>query len=433
MEGILIFIVTNRNRAGCLQEAILVARNLGKRLRRTNKSLSQIIGNFELDSTRHMLEEVAAQVIISGPVASNRSTNESDVGQPPAFTSASPSVETQLLVYTIYDMEFQNIPVELACAIVEHAARMFIADQRSWVVQLSFVSRFVAQSLRPILHYSVIVDSRNTNFFIRGEARHIVLSFARKLTIRHAVSHDVTQAILAVWKPHVGSFLNVPWNHIQQYMRDCPDARSLRGIEIRYEWLARAITGRLAAPPVALAQLTRVIAYVPTYWRVGDGTETLSARDWARAVADNLPALRHLGLDLLETATEWPFSGVASRGPQSESYLVTLRDVLLALLEFNPHLSITVRVAGEYLKRRSMIDEIIVASMPKNLVNLYYDPRSVDSWDDVEKIQADDAWHLRDCFTDLSKIEFEVATSASSEPIESIGSILKSPMEDSTS
>lgn len=331
-------------------------------------------------------------------------------------------------------MEFPNIPVELACAIVEHAARIFIADQRSWVVQLSFVSRFVAQSLRPILHYSVIVDSRNTNFFIRGEVRHIVLSFARKLTIRPAVSHDATQAILAAWKPHVGSFLSVPWNHIQRYMRDCPDARSLRGIEIRYEWLARALTGRFAAPPVALAQLTHVIAYVPTYWRIGDSSETLNARDWARTVADNLPALRHLGLDLLETATEWPSSeGVASPEPQSEAYLVTLRDVLLALLEFNPHLSITVRVAGEYLKRQSMIDEIVVASMPEGLVTFYYDPRPVNSWEDVEKIQADDAWHLRDCFTDLSKVEFEVAISASSESSDSTGSILTSSMEDSAS
>jgi len=304
-------------------------------------------------------------------------------------------------------MSFSDLPVEILCAVIEQAAHMFIADHRSWVMQLSFVSCSVAQLLRPILHNSVIVDSQNFKCFQSHDIRHIVLSLTRYLTIRPGVPHDDVMEILGAWKPAVGSFLSASWTDVRRYMLGHLEALSLRGISMRFIWLTRALVGRLAAPPEVLAQLTRVIAYSPSYWRIDKDDEVVDGRTWARAVTDRLPALLYLGLELLETTTEWISSDdIPDPHPQSDEYLSIMRDAFLALLEFNPHLSITVRVAGVYLERQPAIQEIIANSMPQGRIIFHYDQRQTDSWDDVEKIQEDDAWHLRDCFTDLSKIEF---------------------------
>ena len=130
-----------------------------------------------------------------------------------------------------------------------------------------------------------------------------------------------------------------------------PEAEALRGIEVRFERLLSAFArGYRSAPANIAGQLTLVAGYIPLLWVSGDGSPLLEPREWASILCEKLPALTDLGLDLLETAPDWGIGKMEETGQppaQAEEYLVSLRDVLLALLEIKPQLRICIRAGGD--------------------------------------------------------------------------------------
>lgn len=252
-------------------------------------------------------------------------------------------------------MDFPAVPIELVRLIIETAAQDYVAECRSWALQLALLSHSIARSLRPILFHSVIVDEYNESYFATAGPSDLALSFARHLSISPKVKRHLGTAILARWKPAVGSFLCAHW-HVVRHFMDTPEAQSLRGVEVRYERLLSAFAGRYNPTPANIArQLTRVAGFIPLWWNLdGQYDPVILAHEWAAILCDKLPALVNLGLDLFQVDQSWTISVVVmEHHPDSpsppEQYLNTLRDVLIALLDIKPRLRICIRVRGKFI------------------------------------------------------------------------------------
>ena len=160
-------------------------------------------------------------------------------------------------------MELAAVPVELVHAILEVAAQDYVAECRSWALQLALLNRSIARLLRPILFYSVIIDPHNEEYFAAPGPSDTVLSLARHLSIIPSVDGELAAIILTRWKPAVGSFLCAHWHVVCMFM-DTLEAQSLRGVEVRYERLLSAFAGRHNPTPGNIArQPTRVAGFIP--------------------------------------------------------------------------------------------------------------------------------------------------------------------------
>jgi len=302
-------------------------------------------------------------------------------------------------------MELAAVPVELVHAILEVAAQDYVAECRSWALQLALLNRSIARLLRPILFYSVIIDKRNAEYFAVPGPSDSSLSLARHLSIIPSVRRDLCTAILARWKPAVGSFLLAHWPVLRNFMNN-PDAEALRGVEIRYERLLSAFAGRYDPAPASVArQLTRVAGYIPLYWSLGaSDTPVIPAREWAAMLCDKLPALAHLGLDLDELDPSWVIDTVDdSLGVPTPlgQYLNQLSDALITLLDLKPRLRICIRVGREFIKYRSPIQRIVIEGVSNSRLRLHYDlvARESVNFSAEHGACAQDAWKGRDIWT----------------------------------
>jgi len=303
-------------------------------------------------------------------------------------------------------MDLPAVPVELVHSILEIAAQDYVAERRSWALQLALLNRSIARLLRPILFYSVIIDPHNEEYFAAPGPSDTVLSLARHLSIIPSVDGELAAIILTRWKPAVGSFLLADWSLLYEFM-DNPDAEALRAVEVRYERLMPAFAGqRNPAPANVARQLTRVAGYIPLHWSFdGPGDPVVSAREWAAMLCDKLPALAHLGLDLDdELDPRWVIDTVDhALGVKTplEQYLNKLSDVLIALLDIRPRLRICIRVGGEFIKHRPLIQQIVVEGVPNSRLRVNYDlvvRRSVD-FSEEHGACTQDAWKGRDIWT----------------------------------
>ena len=296
-------------------------------------------------------------------------------------------------------MDIVAIPIEVVHAILIIAAQDHVAECRPWALSLALLNHSIAHLLRPILFYSVIVDERNAPYFAAPGPSDFVLSLTRHLSVIPDVDLDVGTVILARWKPTAGSFLFAHWSLLRDFMNK-PEAEALRGIEVRFERLLSAFAGGYRSAPANIAgQLTRVAGYIPLLWVSGDGSPLLEPREWASILCEKLPALTDLGLDLLETAPDWGIGKMEETGQppaQAEEYLVSLRDVLLALLEIKPQLRICIRAGGDYIFFKALIQRIVVEGVNNSRLRVGFDTQLTEDDDAMNEILVQDAWKGKD-------------------------------------
>jgi len=311
-------------------------------------------------------------------------------------------------------MDLTAIPIELVHDILEVAAGGFVTKWRSWALQLALLNHSISRSLRPILFHSIIIDRRNASYFATAGPSDVALSFARHISIIPGVDGDVGAAILARWKPAIGSFLYAEWQILREFM-DSPESEALRGVEVRYERLLSAFTERPNPAPVNVTrQLTRVAGFLPLYWSLdGDEGPAISTKSWATLLSDKLPALVNLGLDLFQIDQSWTIDATeqaADTLTPPEQYLRTVRDVLLTLLEIKPQLRICLRVFGRFIKLRSSIQRIIVGGVTDSRLRVIFDLRPTEDIDAVDELRVQDAWEGRDIWTVIPRSELEAGS-----------------------
>lgn len=315
------------------------------------------------------------------------------------------------------------LPVELVLVVFEQAARAFVYDNRSWVVQLALVSRAAHAAVRPVLFERVIITRHNVARFEEEWLLARVLPFVRRLSvfdIEGTGRLDATvprglSRVLESWTPScvdnnagtgsvvAGAFIEVPWAHLGKVTRRLANQQcyALRGVDVKFQRLVTAFAGGGPSdrvPDDISRHLTRVSGYLPTTWKLDrDSQQVITPREWAQALAGALPRLTHLGLLMVDYEEDWD-----EQPPWHEenmtNYIELARQAFIALREYATTASICVRVGGEFLRATEDIVRMVDAIADPKL-RVWFDPRKIASWQMEERCLIEDARRGRDIWS----------------------------------
>ena len=213
---------------------------------------------------------------------------------------------------TMTQPAFDTLPIELALHILLQCTAILVVSDRPRATQIALVSRATFTTVAPVLYHTLVLTRKN--ILDSNEEAFPVETFDRLLPhVRHLAAFgpcfnddrmDWLGDLLKRWQPPpcASLFLDVPWYPTNAFFRAKPDAH-VTGIRITYNSLNGSLSQehgpkqgyQQPLAPDVCHRLTHVVGWIPT---VDD------LKGWAHSIVSSLPALTHLGLQVVELRSQ---------------------------------------------------------------------------------------------------------------------------------
>jgi len=301
-----------------------------------------------------------------------------------------------------------RLPTELGVRIVEQAAYTFRFSDRRSVVNLAASSKSIYAVVAPILYHTMMVvntagAARIKAFMFDNKTRSLavrVCSHVRVLYHSTGVPRSVDPSLLTslVSSYALGDITRKAMKTAssQRWSPDIPC--SLRHINVLSVDFAREIA---ELPRYARESITHACGFLPLSSK--PLTEWVRLRDtpiaWMHQITDNMPALTHLGLVLINL----------NRSFQGNSAVLEFdMDVLCSAigtaLECNRLEQLALRIGGGYLDQRRHDIERLLQQITDPRFRVWHDERPMLSWNDWNVIMYDDVLAGRDIWTEARAV-----------------------------
>ncbi|KAH7106038.1 hypothetical protein BKA62DRAFT_826428 [Auriculariales sp. MPI-PUGE-AT-0066] len=288
---------------------------------------------------------------------------------------------------------FNLLPTELVVKIVQQAAWKFVADDRSTVIHLAQTSKMVYQLVAPVLYHTAVITSRNIvtlyELITSPETAHLaervgplvsVLVFMFAEQEDEANRHDVV----------LGCFTNVTSFDGAPYFLDYLIYAGNSSISKLSIYYCHSFAGGISdIPEVIQRNLTRLVGIISRAEDCVDIPHMLHM----------LPALSHIGFDLLEVDEDGGMAVVQSFNTSA------FEQILVALHEFKQLRCITIRVAGSFCHRWAEMQQV-VHRLKDSRVQMQQDSRERLTWEEENQISISDALHGRTMWTEAVALQF---------------------------
>jgi len=337
-----------------------------------------------------------------------------------------------------------HLPMEIVLDIMQRAAMEFRFASRASVVRLAMVSSATYSTVAPILYHTLIVTSKNQEAlrrFTLGEHTRVaaerVCSYVRLLVhdfnidsnLNFALFRDletiqalgsviggIARASEATQSEQFGSANVTPvaGGLIGRFMaRVRPSSKSHPGVRGRtalmsyagepvllrciHVWSAE-FAGTLLAFPVGMRDtVLKACGYFPFFWAGHSEWQkfTSDAAGWVSSILDNLPALTHLGLILINP-----------RPAHTEDTAVSMFDIEALVISLRTALGysrvemVALRVTENYIEHRGAEIENAVQQIHDPRFRLWMDRRPATSWEMWNELSNEDAMNGRDMWTE---------------------------------
>jgi len=292
-----------------------------------------------------------------------------------------------------------RLPLELATRIVQQATFdfRFSAAYRQSVVNLASTSHAVYTIVAPILYHTLIVNQTNNSRIIRFMAREDTRTAAARMCSHVRILHF--PALMYEFDTSLITSLERVYSS-GDFIRDVfAQIDITRHCELRH---VTFLTPDFVEDLMKLAAHTRehvthVCGDIPSpdgYDRTGMCAKPVA---WTHQILDALPNVTHLGL--VHLAVQRPNDTTSTI---DEFDMEALRTVLQTALSYEHRRlrRVALRVGSLYIIRRRGDIEKIVQDINDARLSVWWDERSMSTWDDWKDYECEDAMQERDIWTE---------------------------------